>query len=55
MHAGVQIDMMVMIIDTFCDFRETCLKAVSMHFAFEWNFLRLCTDMTYAWFVDCTC
>ena len=57
MHAGVQIDMTVamMIIDTFCDFCETCLKAVTMHFAFEWTFLRSCMDMTYAWFVDRTC
>jgi hypothetical protein len=51
MHAGVQTDMMAMTIDTLCYFCETCLKAVSMHFAFEWTFLRSCTDMTYAWIV----
>jgi len=54
-HAtGVEIDMIVMITDTLCDFREMCLK-VSMHFAFEWTFLRSCPDMTFAWFLDRTC
>jgi hypothetical protein len=37
-----------------CDFCETCLKAVSMHCALEWTFLRLCTDMTFVWFLNRT-